>query len=250
MPVKKYLQKNVYEAAVERVEYVFENFEKVYVSFSGGKDSGVLLNLLVDYMRANKVKKKIGVLFIDLEGQYKLTIDYIKAVLSRNADLFEVFWCCLPLNLRNAVSVFQPFWTAWDPDQQDKWIRPLPDFPGVITVDNNPFPFFRKNMEFEEFIREFGPWYARGGKTACLVGIRSDESLNRFRTIALKEKGMLSNLNWTTRMPDSPQLYNCYPIYDWTTEDVWIGNAKRDWTYNRLYDMFYKAGVPLSKQRI
>ena len=250
MTVKKYLNKNVYEAAVERIDYIFKNFDKVYLSFSGGKDSGVMLNLVVDHMRKHKIKKKVGILFIDLEGQYKLTIDYIKEMLAQNADLFEVYWCCLPLNLRNAVSVFQPFWTCWDPAQKDKWIRELPDFPGVITAKNNLFPFFRKNMEFEEFIVDFGKWYAGDEKTACLVGIRSDESLNRFRTIALKEKDMLSNLNWTTQMANSPQLYNCYPIYDWATEDVWVGNAKLGWEYNRLYDMFYKAGVPLSKQRI
>lgn len=232
------------------MDHIFRNFEKVYVSFSGGKDSGVLLNLIIDYMRRHKIKKKVGVLFIDLEGQYKLTIDYIISILTQNADLFEVFWCCLPLNLRNAVSVFQPFWTPWEPAQKDKWIRPLPDFPGVITIHNNPFPFFRKHMEFEDFIRDFGVWYARDAKTACLVGIRSDESLNRFRTIALKEKGMLSNLNWTTKMTGAAQLYNCYPIYDWTTGDIWVANAKFGWPYNRLYDMFYKAGVPLSKQRI
>jgi predicted phosphoadenosine phosphosulfate sulfurtransferase len=185
-----------------------------------------------------------------LEGQYQLTIEYIKNLLMQNSDLFEVFWCCLPLNLRNAVSVFQPFWTPWESAQKDKWIRPLPDYPGLITESKNPFRFFKKHMEFEEFVPLFGEWYACGKKTACLVGIRSDESLNRFRTIAMKEKEMLSNLNWTTQMRGCANLYNCYPIYDWTTEDVWIANAKFGWKYNRLYDMFYKDGVPLSKQRI
>ncbi|MDR2413278.1 MAG: DUF3440 domain-containing protein [Rickettsiales bacterium] len=247
---KKYLDINVYDAACGRIDYIFKNFEKIYLSFSGGKDSGVMLNLVVDYMRQNKISRKIGILFIDLEGQYKLTIDFIKEELSKNADLFEVFWCCLPLNLRNAVSVFEPFWTPWELSNKDKWIRPLPDFPNIITEKNNPFPFFKKNMEFEEFVPEFCKWYADGKKTACLVGIRSDESLNRFRTIAMQSKEMLSNLNWTTRLAGESELYNCYPIYDWRTEDIWIANAKFDWNYNKLYDMYYKAGVPLSSQRI
>lgn len=249
MSVKKYLDQNVYDAAMARIEYIFKNFEKIYLSFSGGKDSGVMLNLAIDYMRKHKIKKKIGILFIDLEGQYKLTIDYIKSMLTKNADLIEPFWCCLPINLRNAVSVFEPFWTPWAPENREKWIREYPDFP-CITLDNNPFPFFRREMEFEEFVPEFGRWYAGNKKTACLVGIRSDESFNRFRTIALKEKEMLSNLNWTTKISGAPQLYNCYPIYDWKTEDDWIANAKFDWDYNPLYDMYYKAGVPLSSQRI
>lgn len=145
--------------------------------------------------------------------------------------------------------MFEPFWTPWDPDQQDKWIRQYPDFP-CITANNNIFEFFKKYMEFEVFVQKFGQWYAQDKKTACLVGIRSDESLNRFRTIALKEKGMLNNLNWTTKILGNEELYNCYPIYDWTTEDIWTANGKFNWEYNSLYDMFYKAGIPLSNQRI
>ncbi|MDR1167590.1 MAG: DUF3440 domain-containing protein [Heliobacteriaceae bacterium] len=245
--VKKYLNKNVYIAAYERIAYIFDNFEKIYVSFSGGKDSGVLLNLVLDYMRTNNIKNKIGVLFLDLESQYNLTIEYITMMLHNNADLTEPYWCCLPLNLRNAVSVFEPFWTCWDSEQRDKWVRRYPNF-DCITEYNHKFPFFEKYMEFESFVSAFGKWYSGGAKTACLVGIRSDESLNRFRTIATKNKDSLNNLNWTTKL--SGNLYNCYPIFDWSVQDVWIGNAKFGWEYNKLYDMFYKAGVPLGAQRI
>lgn len=246
--MKKYLKQNVYEAAKKRVSFIFGNFERIYVSFSGGKDSSVLLNLALDYMRENKIKNKIGVLFIDLEGQYRMTIDHVKEMLEENADLIDPYWVCLPLTLRNAVSVFQPFWTCWDSGNKDKWVREYPDFKGVITENSNPFPFFRKEMEFEEFAPEFGKWYSKGKKTACLVGIRSDESLNRYRTIKNPFKGMLDGKNWTTKI--SKNLYNAYPIYDWNVQDIWVGNGKMGWKYNRLYDMFYKAGVPLASQRI
>ncbi len=246
--MKKYLQKNVYEAANERIEYVFKNFKKVYVSFSGGKDSSVLLNLVLDYMRKTGETRKVGVLFIDLEGQYRATINYIKDILTENAHLVDIYWVCLPLTLRNAVSVFQPFWTCWDLENRDKWIREYPDFPNVITETNNPFSFFKKEMEFEEFVPAFGEWYANGEKTACLVGIRSDESLNRYRTIKSFYKETIDGKNWTTRI--SENLYNIYPIYDWNVNDVWVGNGRLGWKYNRLYDMFYKAGVSLASQRI
>ena len=208
-----------------------------------------MLNMVVDYMRRHKIDKKIGILFVDMEAQYQLTIDYIKLELSKNADLFEVYWICLPINLRNAVSVFQPFWTPWNILERENWVREYPDLHGVKTMDNHPFPFFYMHMEFEKFVPAFGRWYAKGKKTACLVGIRTDESFNRFRTIASKDKTTLSNLNWTTKIGDD-ELYNCYPIYDWKTEDVWTANAKLGWEYNRLYDLYYKAGVPLSSQRI
>jgi len=249
MGAKKYINKNVYEASLERIDFIFKNFEKIYISFSGGKDSGVMLNLAIDYMKQHNISKKIGILFVDLEGQYKITIDHVKDVLLKNSDLFEVFWCCLPLNLRNSLSVFQPFWTPWDLKNRAMWIRNYPDFP-CITEKNNPFGFFRKNMEFEEFICKFGEWYANGEKTACLVGIRSDESFNRFRTIALKQKRMLNNLNWTTKISKTEKLYSCYPIYDWKTKDIWTANYKFNWDYNELYDLLYKAGVKLDQMRI
>ncbi len=248
--MKRYLQKNVYESALERIKFVFDNFEKIYVSFSGGKDSSVLLNMVLDHMRARRITKKVGVLFIDLEGQYNTTIRYIGEMLSENASLIDPYWVCLPLNLRNALSVFNPFWTCWDTSQRDKWVRDYPHFPGIniITEENNPFPFFRWGMEFEEFVPEFGKWYSRGKKTACLVGIRSDESLNRYRTIKNFTKETINGKNWSTKIYRS--LYNVYPIYDWNVRDVWIANGKFGWRYNRLYDLFYKAGVPLASQRI
>lgn len=246
--MKKYLGKDVYEAALERIEFIFDNFEKISVSFSGGKDSGVLLNLVIDYMRKNKIKDKIGVLFIDLEGQYKETITYIKEMFEKNSDLIIPYWVCLPLNLRNAVSVYQPFWCCWEPGIEDKWIRTFPDF--EVIKDPNYFPFYRYRMEFEEFVPEFNRWFACGKKAACLIGIRSDESLNRFRTIVSQTKGTYQGLQWTTKSNIAENVFSCFPIYDWRTEDIWIANGKLGWAYNKLYDLFYKAGVGIHEMRI
>ena len=52
------------------------------------------------------------------------------------------------------------------------------------VFDGGRFPFYHHRMEFEEFVPAFGDWYGGGKMTACLVGIRTDESLNRWRTIA------------------------------------------------------------------
>lgn len=243
---KTYLNKNVYEAATERIKFIFNNFERVCVSFSGGKDSAIVLNLVLDYMRINKIEQKIGVLFVDLEGQYHETIKYIEKTFNDNADLIDPYWVCLPINLRNAVSVYQPFWCCWDPGLEDKWIRPFPDF---NAITNQPyFPFYRYRMEFEEFVPEFGKWYSQGKRTACLVGIRSDESLNRYRTIVSDSKTTYMNMQWTTKLFNN--VYNAYPIYDWRTEDIWIANAKMGWEYNKLYDLFYKAGISIHDMRI
>jgi predicted phosphoadenosine phosphosulfate sulfurtransferase len=158
-------------------------------------------------------------------------------------DNIEPYWCCLEIALRNAVSTFQPKWLCWDRKEPDKWIRPMP----LGTKTNEDFPFFYSGMEFEEFVPKFGHWYSGGKLTACFVGIRSDESLNRYRTIAGR-KSKFEDKNWTTWVGES--LYNIYPIYDWKTQDIWRYNGKFFKPYNKLYDLMHKAGVSIHLQRI
>jgi predicted phosphoadenosine phosphosulfate sulfurtransferase len=242
--MKNYLKINVLQATQERIKYIFDNFNKIYVSFSGGKDSTVMLHLIMD--EAIKRNQKIGLLFIDLEGQYKYTIDHINEMIKLYNNHIELYWICLPLILRNAVSVFEPRWICWDNDKRDIWIRSLPD---NVIHDITYFSFFRKGMEFEDFVIEFGKWYSQGKKTACFVGIRSDESLNRFRTIKNDKKQTYNNKMWTTKIYDT-NIYNIYPIYDWKTSDIWKYNGKYKKCYNKLYDIMYKAGLSIHQQRI
>jgi len=235
---------NVLEAAKQRIEYTFDKFEKVYLSFSAGKDSTVMLHLVME--EAIKRNQKIGLLIVDLEGQYKFTIEHLEACIEQYKDNIDLYWVCLPLHLRNAVSVYEPFWLCWDNKVKEDWIRPLPK-KGIN--DLNYFPFFREGMEFEEFVPEFGEWYSQGKTTACLVGIRTDESLNRYRTIASDKKIKFNGKQWTTKVTDS--VYNVYPIYDFTTQDIWIYHAKfPEKRYNYLYELMHKAGLSISQQRI
>lgn len=237
------LQSNVFEAAKERINWTFDNFEKVYLSFSAGKDSTVMLHMVME--EAVKRKQKIGLLLIDLEGQYKLTIDHAIKCYDMYSEYIVPYWVCLPIHLRNAVSVFETHWKCWDENAKKSWIREIPK--GAIS-DINYFPFFHDGMEFEEFVPEFGKWFADGQSCACFVGIRSDESLNRFRTIASKSKITKSDKQYTTKVID--EVYNIYPIYDWKTSDIWIYHAKTGLPYNRLYDLMHKAGLKISQMRI
>jgi len=103
-------------------------------------------------------------------------------------------------------------------------------------------------MEFEEFVPAFGHWYGKGQMTGCFVGIRSDESLNRYRTIA-GHGTKLDNKKYTNWIGDT--LFNVYPIYDWKTEDIWTYHGKYpDRPYNGLYDLMYKAGLSIHQMRI
>lgn len=98
---KNYLNKNVLDAAKDRIRYVFDNFPSIYVSFSGGKDSSVMLHLVMD--EAIRRNKRVGVLIVDLEGMYKITIDHIQSMLDLYRDYIDPYWVCLPISLRKAV---------------------------------------------------------------------------------------------------------------------------------------------------
>jgi predicted phosphoadenosine phosphosulfate sulfurtransferase len=237
---KKYLGIDVLTAARERIKYVFDNFPRIYVSFSGGKDSSVMLHLVMD--EAVKRERKVGVLFVDLEAQYKLTIDHIQHMYDLYAKYIEPYWVALPIALRNAVSQYQPKWTCWGDNVE--WVRQPPD---MAITDRNYFHFYHYDMEFEEFVPEFGHWYGKGKLTACFVGIRADESLNRYRTI-VRSKSMFDGKGYTTWL--SKGLYNIYPIYDWKTSDIWAYNSQYNKPYNHLYDLMHQAGLTIHQMRI
>lgn len=239
--LKRYKDKDVLTAARERVAYVFDNFERVYVSFSGGKDSSVMLHLVM--AEAIRRQRKVGVLVIDLEAQYAMTIEHIEEMVKLYEEHIDLHWVCLPMLLRNAVSNFEPRWCCWEPGKESVWVREKPARASQIE-----YPFFQDRMEFEEFMVLWGVWYTGDIPTAGFVGIRCDESLNRFRTIASRTKEMHGSAQFTTKVVDG--LYNAYPIYDWKTEDIWRFHAKFGLPHNQIYERMRLAGVPISQMRL
>ena len=243
-------QMNVYDLSQERIKLLFEEFDNIVVSFSGGKDSGVMLNLIIDYMRRHGITRRIGVMHIDYEAQYQMSTDYVERTLTQNLDILDVHWICLPLRAHCATSMYQSYWTPWEKSQQEIWVRKLPQ--NCIHEDNHPYDFLRPGITDYEFQDKFATWYHRhrqATRTACLVGIRTQESLNRWRAIhSDRNYRNYNGLNWTKQMSDD--VFNAYPIYDWLTEDIWTANGKFRWDYNHLYDLFYQAGVPLDKMRV
>lgn len=246
---KKHLGINVLEAAQQRIAWAFDTFPRLYTSFSGGKDSTVLLHLVME--EAIKRGRKVGVLHIDLEAWYSLTVEHVQNMFDLYRDHIDAYWVCLPFPMDNASSMVQPEWMTWEPGKEDAWVRPQPA--EAITLDNvaERLPFYRWSprapMEFEEFLPAFGEWYAQGQLTACFVGIRTGESLNRWRTIAghgVKFEG-LKHTNHVLKT-----LWNVYPVYDWKAEDVWIYHGKTGKPYNVIYDRMHQAGLSLNQMRL
>ena len=244
----KYKETNVYDESVSRIRYILDNFKRVYVSFSGGKDSGVMINLMIDELRKNYNGRKVGVMILDNEANYTMSLEFMHRIIRNNLDVLEVYWCCLPITLPCTVSSYEIDWQCWGVNDKHRWIRPMPDDEYIVNIDNHKFPFFKENMSYQEFWDEFGEWYSQGEECACLIGIRTHESLNRWRAIVNENKQTHGGHMWTKR--NTEHTYNCYPIYDWRTEDIWIANAKFDWDYNKLYDMFWKAGLSIYQMRV
>ena len=243
-----YKQTNVYEASQERLAFVFENFKRVYVSFSGGKDSGVLLNLVLDYMREHDITQKLGVQILDNEANYSHSLEFMHDIIRSNRDMLDVYWCCLPITLPCTVSAYDVEWQCWGEADKDRWVRQMPDDDYVVNFHNHPFDFFVENMPYDKFWDGFSHWYSQGEQCANLIGIRTSESLNRYRAIMNEDKVMLEGKPWTKK--NTATSYNVYPIYDWNSRDIWIANDRFDWKYNKLYDVFYRAGVPVGSMRV
>ncbi|ECL1460376.1 DUF3440 domain-containing protein [Salmonella enterica] len=235
---------DVLTAARQRIADTYDQFERICLSFSGGKDSAVMLHLTAE--EAIKRGRQFSILFIDWEVQYRATLQHVTAMRERYADCTEQFFhVCLPMTTVNGVSCIQPEWTAWEPGVA--WVRPPPE--GTIT-DPAYFPFYRSGMTFESFVPAFNAWFSQDGRAATLVGIRADESLNRFLAISSRRKLRLSSDRpWTTQQPDG-DCWSIYPLYDWRVTDIWRFHGVSGLPYNPVYDLMFRAGVSLPAMRI
>lgn len=244
MSKKVYTKTSVLIASQDRIKESFDSFERLYISYSGGKDSTVMMHLVMN--EAKKRGRKVGVLIIDLEAQYTATIEHIEEMVALYKDYIDLHWFCGELLLRNAVSDYEPKWVCWDKEKEDIWVRDMPS----QAADLSQYDFYHPKMEFEEVMVLFGKWYSQGKTCGAFVGIRSDESLHRYRAIVSDKSGkMMNGRKWTTKV--AKNLFNVYPIYDWRTEDIWLLHAKQpDLCYNKVYDMMTRAGVKFSNQRL
>jgi predicted phosphoadenosine phosphosulfate sulfurtransferase len=216
---KQYNDQDVYLRSLERIKYLFSLYDNVVVNFSGGKDSTVVLNLTIKV--AAELSRDFTVNFFDEEVIHPPTIEYVQRI----AEQVKVNWYCLEFKHRNASSNEEPFWFCWDSDKRDKWVRPLPG--GAITTH----PKFKKGMSFQEFSTLLP--YEESGSTVIVTGVRTQESFRRMKAVSTKK-----NDNYIAH---DGHVGHAHPIYDWSSEDVWLAVTKFGWDYNKTYDIFNKT---------
>ena len=133
---------NVYQAAQDRLKYIFDEFDFILVAFSGGKDSSVLLNITYDYAQKHRCLNRVSMYHIDYEAQYQMTTDYVTRAFLDRFDGIGKYWLCLPIGAQCACRMDGDTWIPWRKEDRDIWVREMPDNPYVINEDNVSFPFY------------------------------------------------------------------------------------------------------------
>ena len=181
--MKSYLEKNVYEAMEERLSYIFSRFDHIVVAFSGGKDSGALLELVTQFYKTHEYRPKISIYHIDYEGGYDATLSYVKRCMGKYS-FFDYYHICLPISASCGVSMNQATWLPWDPEKKEIWVNQPSE--KAITLETHSFDFFQIGMKDYDFQKKITRWLHQKNqakRTAVLIGIRAQESLNRYSTV-------------------------------------------------------------------
>ena len=226
---KIYIPMNVLDAAKKRIGLLFDHFETICVSVSGGKDSQVTFELA--YAEAQKRGRELHVFFLDQEAEYQASIDVVREEINRAGVIAH--WFQVPLRMTNATSYEEEFLFAWEEGKQ--WIREK-ESNSIHCTESAPDRFY-----------DFMTWFEGEMAGACfLVGLRSEESLNRFG--AVTRNPAIEGMNWTSK--GNKGTVRAYPIYDWTFEDIWTFLGREKIKYNRIYDYLWAKEVSINEFRV
>lgn len=219
---KSFLDKNVFEAAQERIAFVFDRFEHIYVSVSAGKDSTALYWLVV--FEATRRNRQVRAFFLDQEAEYQATIDLMREWMSHPAVI--PMWYQVPILMTNATSYAQESLYAWG--EGERWMREKE--PNSIHQIEGKYP-----QRFYPFFEWFEKEQPDG--SAFFVGLRAEEALNRFRAVV--KHPSYEGVRWSTKTA-KPSSHRFYPIYDWGMGDVWKFIVDHKLHYNAIYDKMYQ----------
>ena len=229
---KKYFDDDVVTAAKKRIISLFDTGLNIVLSFSGGKDSIVLGDIVYNLLLQGKIKKEqLEVWFIDEEGMYDDVIELVKVWRRKFIEAGVVFkWFCLPVKHFNCLNTLEDEETfvCWDPLKKDCWIRPMPEF----AIKDHPLLIPRKDNYQSWTTRVF---HHTGQIT--IMGVRVSESVQRLRCAAV-QRTIITDEN------------KCKPIYDMTDKDVWLYIYKHNLDIPVAYENMYRTGTEINRLRI
>lgn len=232
-----YTDKNVYDAALERIRCIFSEFGNVVVNISGGKDSTVVFYLSM--MVAHELGRiPLPVMFIDQEAEWEVVIDVIRDIMYR--EDVKPYWLQVPFRLTNATSTVDQYLNVWDEHDKDNWLRAK----DPIAIHENRYGTDRFHPLFTNFLKVEYP----RAKVCYIAGVRCEESPARQLTLSTKVK--YKHIPWGRVHDRQYQQYAFYPIYDWTWRDVWKAIYDHGWKYSKLYDYQYQYGLPIKQMRV
>lgn len=225
---------NVLDAARKRVSYLFDNYDNISLSFSGGKDSTALFHLI--NAEAVKRDRKFILYFQDQEAEYQGTIDLVEWAMSQPNVI--PLWYQVPIFMTNAASHQQLFLWAWG--EGEEWVR-----------EKHPISIHQIETRYPKRFHKFNLWVGQNlkklkGRSVSIIGLRAEESPDR-RFVMFGED---NELFWIRRknMPGKP--HRAYPIIDWKYTDVWKFLIENNLKYNRVYDKMYMLGGNLKFFRV
>jgi predicted phosphoadenosine phosphosulfate sulfurtransferase len=239
--------KNVLTAAQERISFIFDHFEDIHVSISGGKDSTVLAHLTLS--EAQRRNRRVSVFFLDEEVVYQSTVDQVAHIMEEMAPGHVIpLWLQIEFNLTNATSLTETQFIPWEGGKHDLWMHPRKSYAikyapwdrATETVADKA-----KGFGFYDVFANFERCYHQ---TAFLVGLRGVESPNRWRTVS-KNPANVDGIPvyWGTTKGDNVSLY---PLFDWNFHDIWHYIYEQGLRYSHIYDYQFRKGYPLQEMRV
>tara|TARA_R110000824_G_scaffold97450_3_gene232945 strand:- start:5653 stop:6834 length:1182 start_codon:yes stop_codon:yes gene_type:complete len=233
--MKIYTDESVWDAALDRIRYIFDEFENIAVSFSGGKDSTVIFNLAL-IVAKEKNRLPLPVMFIDQEAEWNAVIRYVRSTMSLSN--VKPYWLQIPIKLFNATSYTNQWLYCWR--EGENWMRPKePD-----SIHENIYGTDRFHKIFKSWIKHT----FKKESIALLGGVRAEESPNR--RAGLTTGATYKHVTWGQIVDKKTDQYVFNPLYDWSYTDIWTAIHKNKWEYCTVYDDFYRYGVAPYKMRI
>lgn len=233
--MKIYLKENVYDAAIRRINRIFDEFDNVIISTSGGKDSTIIMQLALK-VAEERDKLPLKMFFLDQEAEYRMTIEYMRKAMADTR--VEPLWLQCPIKLFNATSMNDPWLMCWE--EGDEWMRPKEE----ISIKDNVFGTDRFHDMFAKAIDYFFP-----NESACyLAGVRAEESPTRLA--GLTSAATYKDITWGKRLNEKKGHFTFYPIWDWCMSDVWKTIHDNKWDYCQIYDELYRYGISPRNMRV